>query len=197
MNKLFTYESGFIEVICGPMFAGKTEELLRRIKRLELAGVKYLVFKHKLDGRYSTEEEIVSHCQDKCKCICIKDSSEIEKYLSDEIEVVIIDEAQFFDDGIIKVCDKLADDGYKVIVAGLDRDFKGEPFGPMPFLLAIAEFVTKLTAVCQISKAAATRTQRLINGKPASVDDKVIMVGAKETYQAVSRNCHKVPGKQY
>lgn len=188
-------ECGYIDVICGPMFAGKTEELIRRIRRLEISGEPFLVFKPSIDLRYSPYEEIVSHNLTKSKCICVNSSEEILKY-ADDTKYIIIDEVQFFDKGIIRVCDKLADDGHPVICAGLDLDFKGEPFGSVPELLAIAEHVTKLTAVCNVSKRAASRTQRLINGVPARYDDPVILVGAKESYEARSRKYHVVPGKK-
>jgi thymidine kinase len=195
MVNLQNYESGYIEVICGPMFAGKTEELIRRIKRLEIANEKYLVFKPLIDNRYSTDPELVSHNYTKANCICVSHSSEIEEHIDSSVDVIIIDEAQFFDNDIVKLCDKLADDGKRVIVAGLDRDFKGDPFGPMPSLLAIAEFVTKLTAICSITKHIATRTQRLIDGKPAGYDEPIIKVGAKESYEPRSRSQHIVPKK--
>ncbi|WP_162140253.1 thymidine kinase [Haploplasma axanthum] len=186
---------GYIEVVCGPMFAGKTEELIRRINRLEYAKQKYLIFKPAVDDRYS-ETAIVSHNKNQKQAINIKNSSEIFDYLENDVEVVVIDEAQFFDEGIVKIADKLADKGIRVIVGGLDRDFKGDPFGPMPQLLAIAEFVTKLTAICSVSGMPATRTQRLINGEPAKYDDPIVLIGATESYEPRSRNNHQVPGKE-
>lgn len=190
-----TYQNGFIEVVCGPMFAGKTEELIRRIKRLEFANQSVLVFKPSLDNRYNSKNEIVSHDLSKKPSIIINESSEIFKYIDDSIDAVVIDEAQFFDKGIVSVVEKLADQKIRVICGGLDRDFRGEPFGPMPQLLAIAEFVTKLTAICVVSGEPATRTQRLINGKPAHYNDELILVGASESYEPRSRSCHEVPGK--
>jgi thymidine kinase len=190
-----TYLKGFIEVVCGPMFAGKTEELIRRIKRLEYAKQSVLVFKPKIDNRYDAKQEIVSHNLSKKPSIVVESSDEIYQYLNKDIDAVVIDEAQFFDSGIIKVAEKLADRGVRVIIGGLDRDFRGEPFGPMPELLARAEFVTKLTAICVKSGLPATRTQRIINGKPADFNDPTILVGAQESYEPRARQFHEVPGK--
>lgn len=189
------YQNGFIEVVCGPMFAGKTEELIRRIKRLEYANQKFLVFKPKLDNRYQAKEEIVSHDLSKKASIVIEDSSQIMSHITSDIDAVIIDECQFFDEGIVKIVEKLANMQIRVICGGLDRDFRGEPFGPMPELLAIAEFVTKLSAICVKSGLPATRTQRLIDGKPAHYSDPTILVGARESYEPRARQYHEVPGK--
>lgn len=190
-----SYDGGYIEVVCGPMFAGKTEELIRRIKRLEYAKIKYLVFSPKVDDRY-TDSSITSHNKNKKEAIKISRPEEIYDHLTREIEVVIIDEAQFFSHEIVKVIDNLADEGYRVIVGGLDRDFRGEPFGPMPEILAIAEIVTKLTAICVISGKPATRTQRIINGEPANYNDPLVLIGASESYEPRSRNKHQVSGKK-
>lgn len=189
-----TYKNGFIEVVCGPMFAGKTEELIRRIKRLEYAKQNVLVFKPKIDTRYALEE-IVSHNLSKKPSIIIDKSIEIIKYIQPSTDAVVIDEVQFFDEDIIQITEDLADKGIRVIVGGLDRDFRGEPFGPMPELLARAEFVTKLTAICVMSGLPATRTQRIIDGKPAHYTDPTILVGANESYEPRSRHYHEVPGK--
>lgn len=188
------YKEGWIEVICGCMFAGKTEELIRRIKVLEYAKKKIVVFKPKIDQRYS-ENEVVSHCGSKVNSVVIEHAKEIYQYVDDDVDVIAIDEVQFFDHEIIDVCTYYANRGKRVMAAGLDMDFKGEPFGVMPILITIAEFVTKLTAVCTVCGAPATRTQRLINGKPASVNDPIILVGASESYEARCRHCHKVEGK--
>lgn len=190
-----TYRNGIIEVVCGPMFAGKTEELIRRAKRLKYAKQNYQVFKPIIDTRYSIKPEIVSHSLLTENAILISHSSEILDKLDPRVEAVIIDEAQFLDKGIIKIVDDLADRGIRVIIGGLDRDFKGEPFGPMPELLAIAEFVTKLTAICVKTGMPATRTQRIINGKPANYHDPLIVVGASDSYEPRSRHTHEVPGK--
>ncbi|MFA6377389.1 MAG: thymidine kinase [Acholeplasmataceae bacterium] len=189
-----TYKNGFIEVVCGPMFAGKTEELIRRIKRLEYAKQNVLVFKPKIDTRYAIGE-IVSHNLSKKPSIIIEKSEEILMFIKNDTDAVVVDEVQFFDDGIIEIAEDLADKGIRVIVGGLDRNFRGEPFGPMPELLARAEFVTKLTAICVKSGLPATRTQRIIDGKPAHYDDPTILVGANESYEPRSRHYHEVPGK--
>jgi thymidine kinase len=190
-----TYLKGFIEVVCGPMFAGKTEELIRRIRRLEYAKQHVLVFKPSIDTRYKAVKEIVSHNLSKKPSIVIESSQEIMPYITDAIDAVVIDEAQFFDVGIVEVAETLADKGIRVIVGGLDRDFRGEPFGPMPLLLARAEFVTKLTAICVKSGLPATRTQRMINGAPANYHDQTILVGAQESYEPRARQYHEIPGK--
>lgn len=184
--------NGYIEVVCGPMFAGKTEELIRRIKRLQYANKRFLVFKPSLDNRHS-KTEIVSHDNNRFNTISVNNSQEILKHLTEDIEVVVIDEVQFFDNKIIKVIDNLANRDIRVIVGGLDLDFRGEPFGPMPQILAIAEYVTKLTAICVVSGAAATRTQRLINGKPAKYNEPIVLIGAEESYEPRARKHHKVP----
>jgi thymidine kinase len=188
------FKDGWIEVIAGSMYAGKTEELLRRIRRIEFAKKTCLVFKPRIDNRYS-EDDVVSHNHSHTKSISINNSQEIYKYLDKLPYAVAIDEVQFFDEGIINVCEDLANRGVRVIVAGLDRDFRGEPFGVMPNLLARAEYVTKLNAICQVCGAPASRTQRIINGKPAHYDDPIILVGAKEQYEARCRHCHVVLGK--
>jgi thymidine kinase len=190
-----TYNNGFIEVVCGPMFAGKTEELIRRIKRLEYAKQNVLVFKPAIDNRYSTKPEIVSHNLSKKPSVVVGSSQEIMAYVKEDTHAVVIDEAQFFDENIVEVAEKLADQGIRVIVGGLDTDFRGEPFGAMPALLAKAEFVTKLTAICVKSGLPATRTQRIINGKPAHYHDDTILVGALESYEPRARQYHDVPGK--
>lgn len=185
-------KEGWIEVICGCMFAGKTEELLRRVRRIEYAKKDVIVFKPQIDNRYS-ENEVVSHNNTKTKSINIRKSSDIHNYLKDHLPyAIVIDEIQFLDEGVIDVCNYYADKGVRVICAGLDKDFRGEPFGVMPKLLAIAERVTKLDAICQVCGGIATRTQRIINGKPAYYDDPVILVGAKEQYEARCRHCHIV-----
>ncbi len=189
-----TYKNGFIEVVCGPMFAGKTEELIRRIKRLEYAKQNVLVFKPKIDTRYELEE-IVSHNLSKKPSIIIESSQEILSHIKEDTDAVVIDEVQFLDQNIVAIAEHLADNGIRVIVGGLDSDFRGEPFGPMPNLLARAEFVTKLTAICVKSGLPATRTQRIINGAPANYNDPTILVGANESYEPRSRHYHEVPGK--
>ncbi|QMS85025.1 thymidine kinase [Candidatus Xianfuyuplasma coldseepsis] len=182
---------GWIEVICGPMFAGKTEELLRRVKRLEYAKKNIVVFKPNIDNRYS-EGEVVSHNNNRTKSVNIASASQIFDYIDSETDVVAIDEVQFLDEEAVPICEFLAEKGIRVIVSGLDRDFRGEPFSFMPKLLAIAEYVTKLTAVCVHCGIPATRTQRIVNGKPARYDDPIVMIGAEESYEARCRKCHKV-----
>ena len=186
---------GWIEVICGPMFAGKSEELIRRIKRIEYAKKKVIVFKPLIDNRYS-ENEVVSHNKRKTKCYNLSTSSDVYKYISEDTYAVAFDEVQFMDEGILDVCQELADKGIRVICAGLDNDFRGEPFSIMPQLLCMAEYVTKLTAICNVCGSNATRTQRIVNGIPASYDDPIIIVGASEAYDPRCRHCHEVRGKQ-
>lgn len=188
------YQDGWLEVISGCMFAGKTEELIRRVKVLELAKKEVMVFKPAIDDRYS-KSKIVSHAGSSVESYIVDSSSEILEMIKPSTQVVAIDETQFFDDDICVVCDKLANKGIRVICAGLDTDFRGEPFGPMGRLLAMAEFVTKLTAVCMKCGSPATRTQRIINGVPASYNDKTILVGAAENYEARCRQCHEVRDK--
>ena len=185
------YREGWLEVICGCMFAGKTEELIRRINVLSYAKMKIIVFKPRIDDRYSAIE-IVSHSGIKVPCLVINKAAEILKEIKADTQVVVIDEVQFFDADIVDICEYLADKGIRVIVAGLDKDFRGEPFGVMPQLLTSAEFVTKLTAVCTKCGAPATRTQRLVNGKPASFNDSIVLVGAVEHYEPRCRHCHEV-----
>ena len=184
-------QNGQIEVICGPMFAGKTEELIRRANRLDYAKKKYLVFKPTIDDRYSATE-IVSHSNYRKNSICIKHSSEILDYITDDIKAVVVDEAQFFDIDIVNVCEWLANRGLRVICGGLDCDFKGSPFPVMAQLLARAEFVTKLTAIFNVCCEPATKTQRIIDGQPAYEDDPIVLVGAKEAYEPRCRKCHMV-----
>jgi thymidine kinase len=186
-----TNKTGYIEVICGPMFAGKTEELIRRITRMDYAKRQYVVFKPRIDNRYSTSE-ISSHNLRKITAINIDKASDVYKYIDDSTQAVVIDEVQFFDETMLDVCNDLAGRGLRVICAGLDLDFKGEPFGIMPKLLAYAEKVTKLTAICLCCGEEATRTQRIIDGHAAYADDPIVLVGAKESYEARCRKCHVV-----
>lgn len=187
-------KDGWIEVICGSMYAGKTEELLRRIRRIDYAKKTILVFKPKLDNRYS-ESEVVSHNNERVKSINISSPKDIMKYIDPLPYAIAIDEVQFLGKETVAICEELANRGIRVILAGLDKDFRGEPFGIMPELLARAEYVTKLNAICQVCGAPATRTQRMINGKPAKYSDPIILVGAKEHYEARCRHCHVVDGK--
>lgn len=187
------YPAGFIEVICGCMFAGKTEELIRRIKTLQYGRKKVKVFKPRIDNRYAIDE-IASHSGYKVSCICIDDANDILKYLEEDDDVICVDEVQFLSKDIVSISDALANKGIRVILAGLDRDFRGEPFGSMPDLLIRAEFVTKLSAVCNKCGNPATRTQRMINGEPANYHDPIILVGATESYEPRCRHCHELIG---
>ncbi|MGV3463821.1 MAG: thymidine kinase [Heyndrickxia sp.] len=189
---ILNHHSGWIEVICGSMFSGKSEELIRRIRRAQFAKQEILVFKPKIDNRYS-DESVVSHNGTSVIAHPIEMAKDIYNFIHDKVDVIAIDEAQFFDQEIIEVVQALANKGYRVILAGLDQDFRGEPFGPMPQLLSIAEQVTKLQAVCTICGSPASRTQRLINGNPACYEDPVILVGASEAYEARCRHHHEVP----
>ena len=188
------YRPGWIEVITGCMFAGKTEELIRRIHVLGFAKKKILVFKPKIDNRYSNTK-VVSHAGASHECRLISKAIEILDYVTEETDVIAIDEVQFFDNQMIEICNHLAKQGKRVMVAGLDMDFRGEPFGIMPNLITEAEFVTKLTAVCVKCGAPATRTQRMVNGSPASYNDPIVLVGAAESYEARCRHCHDVSYK--
>ncbi len=187
--------TGWIEVICGSMFSGKSEELIRRVRRAEIAKQKVQVFKPIIDVRYGVQS-VASHSGAFWDATPAKDVQEIVSLLDPDTTVVAIDEVQFFDWTVADLCSALADRGVRVIVAGLDQDFRGEPFGPMPLLMAQAEIVNKLQAICVICGAPASRTQRLINGQPASYHDPVILVGASEVYEARCRRCHRVPGKE-
>lgn len=184
--------SGSIEVVCGSMFSGKTEELIRRIKRAQIARKQVQVFKPLIDTRYSLKE-VASHDGVRAQAFPVATSAEIADLVRVETHVVAIDEVQFFDHGVIALCERLAADGKRVIVAGLDQDFRGEPFGPLPELMAKAEAVDKLHAICVVCGHAASRTQRLIDGRPASYHDPVILVGALEAYEARCRQHHEVP----
>ncbi|WP_461207577.1 thymidine kinase [Clostridium sp. DL1XJH146] len=188
-------DHGWIEVIVGPMYSGKSEELIRRITRANIARQKVQVFKPAIDNRYS-KCDVVSHSGDKCDAFPVKDSSNVLELIDNDTDVVAFDEVQFFDDGIIDIIRKLSDNGKRVICAGLDMDFRGEPFGPIEKLLAIAEFVDKIQAICMVCGNPATRTQRLINGKPARYDDPIVLIGATEAYEARCRKCHIVPKEE-
>jgi len=174
------------------MFCGKTDELIRRLRRATIARQNVQVFKPAIDIRY-TERKVTSHAGSDYEAIPIKSAGMILDQLEAHTTVVAIDEAQFFDDQIIHVVQTLADRGLRVIVAGLDTDFRGEPFGPMPELIVKAEKVDKLQAICMVCGEAASRTQRLVNGKPARYHDPVVIVGAAEMYEARCRQHHEVP----
>ena len=180
---------GWLEVICGPMFSGKSEEMIRRLRRAEIAGQRVVIFKPKLDDRYDAAD-VVSHAGARMRGVPVSSSREL-RARAHEAEVVGIDEVQFFDDEIVVVALALADAGVRVVAAGLDQDFRRLPFGPMPALLAHAEFVDKLQAVCHRCGGPATTTQRLVDGEPAPYSGETIVVGANEQYEARCRDCHQ------
>ena len=185
--------SGWIEVVCGVMFSGKSEELIRRVRRAIIARKKVQVFKSHLDERYSGIYRVSSHDGRSVEAVPIDTPEQIARLVLPDTQVVAIDEAQFLDASIVELVTMLAKRGARVIVAGTDCDFRGEPFGPMPQLLAIAEVVDKLHAICVICGNPASRNQRLIGGRPARYDSPTIMVGSIEAYEARCRACHSVP----
>lgn len=178
-------ETGWIEVIAGCMFSGKTEELIRRLRRSQIAKQNVKIFKPKIDSRYS-KEAIVSHSEQFLPSILIEDAEEILN-LAAGAQVIGIDEAQFFSNNIVEVANKLADEGKRVIIAGLDQDYRGIPFEPMPQLLAIAEYITKSLAICVVCGNPADKTQR-----KAALSERVV-VGASDLYEARCRKCHYIP----
>lgn len=182
---------GRIEIVCGSMFSGKTEELIRRLRRAQIAKQKVQVFKPAIDTRYHVEK-VTSHNGLAFEAQPVQAVAEILTELAADTTVVAIDEVQFFDTAVVDICEKLADQGKRVICAGLDMDFRGVPFGPMPALVARAEMIDKLHAICVICGEEASRTQRLIDGHPAAYDDPVVLVGAEEVYEARCRSCHAV-----
>lgn len=184
--------SGWVEVICGSMFSGKTEELLRRVRRAAIARQQVQLFKPAIDNRYGVNT-VASHDGLKWEAVVVNAAAEMLQALKPETTVAAVDEIQFFDEDIIVVCSQLAHRGLRVIVAGLDTDFRGEPFGPLPTLMAQAEQVDKLHAICVRCGSEASRTQRLIDGRPAYYEDPVVMIGASEAYEARCRACHEVP----
>ena len=186
------HHTGSIEVVCGSMFSGKTDELIRRLVRATIAKQKVKVFKPALDDRYALEK-VTSHAGAFYEALPVQMAGDIRAKVDRDTTVVAVDEAQFFDEELVLVAQELADRGVRVIIAGLDMDFRGEPFGPMPLLMAKAEKVDKLHAICMVCGDEASRTQRLVNGKPARYDDPVVIVGASELYEARCRQHHKVP----
>lgn len=195
-NTRMRHEAGSIEVICGSMFSGKSEELIRRVRRAIIARQKVAVFKPHIDDRYGIQH-ITSHDGQTVAAIAVASATEIFERANGSSTVVAIDEAQFFDTAIVPVVQRLVDEhNIRVIIAGLDTDFRGEPFGSMPELLCIAEKVNKLHAICVVCGGAASRTQRLVDGAPAAYDDPIIMVGAQESYEARCRFCHQVGNPQ-
>jgi len=189
------HTNGSVEVITGSMFCGKTDELIRRLRRATIAKQKVQVFKPAIDIRYAVEK-VTSHAGAEFDAFPVESSREILDRLDNDVTVVAIDEAQFFDEDVVLVAEELAEKGIRVIVAGLDTDFRAEPFGPMPALMAKAESVRKLRAICMVCAGEASRTQRLVNGEPARYDDPVVIVGADELYEARCRKHHEVPRGQ-
>ena len=180
---------GWLEVICGPMFSGKSEELIRRLRRVEIAGQRVLIVKPSVDDRFDVSH-IVSHAGAKMRAVAVENAADALGR-SDGYDAIGIDEAQFFDDEIVDVVRTLVARGRRVVVAGLDRDFRGEPFGAMPLLLCMAEFVDKLQAVCHACGGTATRTQRLLDGMPAPFDGETIQIGALDSYEARCGACYR------
>lgn len=185
---------GRIEIITGVMFSGKTDELMRRVRRAVIARRNVQLFKSHLDQRYGGIEVVSSHDGHALKGVPVSSSRQIAERMRSETSVVAVDEVQFLDDGIVRVSTALADRGIRVILAGTDTDFRGRPFGPMATLMAVAEQVDKLTAICVSCGRLATRNQRLVDGQPAAADSPVVMVGGLESYEARCRACHEVPG---
>ena len=183
---------GGVEVITGSMFSGKTDELIRRLRRARIARQTIQVFKPIIDTRFQLEK-VTSHAGTEFEATPVRSAAEIVQLLQSDTTVVAIDEAQFFDSGRRQVVQEIANREVRVLVAGLDTDFRGEPFGPMPELMALAERVDKLHAICMVCGDEASRTQRLIDGRPARFDDPVVVVGASEMYEARCRTHHDVP----
>jgi thymidine kinase len=186
-------QDGWIEVISGVMFSGKSEELLRRVRRAMIARRRVQVFKSQLDDRYGGVFRISSHDGSQIEAHPVSTSMQVAEQVRPDTQVEAIDEAQFLDEGVVRVANDLADRRMRVIIAGTDMDFRGEPFGPMPQLMAIAEKVDKLHAICVVCGDLATRNQRLIDGRPAPAEGPTIQVGGSETYEARCRKCHQVP----
>lgn len=184
---------GWIEVITGVMFSGKSEELLRRLRRALIAGKRVQVFKSSLDDRYRGVDQLSTHEGSHVEAIPVASGLDLARLVHPRTQVIGIDEAQFLDDSVVDVASALADRGARVIVAGTDMDFRGEPFGPMPRLLAIAEGIDKLHAICVVCGSPATRNQRLVDGEPATMDAPTIQVGGADSYEARCRRCHDVP----
>jgi thymidine kinase len=189
------HRAGRVELICGSMFSGKTEELIRRLRRAQIAQQYVQVFKHAIDQRYDVTK-VASHSGVDLEAIPVASADKILPLLRPAVTVIGIDEVQFFDSAIVPLIDVLAARGLRVILAGLDQDFRGEPFGVMPQLMCKAEYVDKLHAICVVCGEEACRTQRLVNGVPAYYDDPIIMVGASEAYEPRCREHHAVPQRQ-
>lgn len=190
----YEFGGGWLEVIAGPMFSGKSEEMIRRVTRALIARQPVQVFKPGIDDRYDSVA-VASHNGRKLDAVAIADVADLRTRIESKTQVVAIDEGQFLGGDLVELAGDLAEGGKRVLIAGLDLDFRGEPFGPMPELLARAEMVEKLTAICRCGRFA-TRTQRLIQGRPAHFDDPVILVGAAESYEPRCRECHVVPREE-
>jgi thymidine kinase len=195
MSGPFHQTGGWIEVVAGVMFSGKSEELIRRVRRAMIAKKKVQVFKSHLDARYAGLYKVSSHDGRTVEAIPADSAAQIAQQINPQANVIAIDEAQFLDDGIVDLVNSLAARGRRVILAGTDTDFRGEPFGPMPELMAIAEVVDKLHAICVLCGGPASRNQRLIGGKPAPYNSPQVMVGGTEAYEARCRMCHEVPAQ--
>ena len=185
--------AGSIEVVAGVMFSGKSEELIRRVRRAIIARRTVQVFKSHLDARYAGLYSVTSHDGGEVDAAPVDSAAEILRLVRPDTSTVAIDEAQFLDHGVVEVAAVLAGRGARVILAGTDTDFRGEPFGPMGALMCVAEEVTKLRAICVICGDLACRNQRLVDGRPARYDSPTIMVGGRESYEARCRHCHQVP----
>ena len=186
-------DHGWIEVVTGVMFSGKSEELIRRVRRALIAKKRVQVFKSALDDRYAGVQRISTHDGAGVEAVPVRSSLEVAQLVHPSVQVVAVDEVQFLDEGICDVVSALADRGARVLLAGTDMDFRGEPFGPIPRLLTIAETVDKLHAICVVCGSPATRNQRLVDGLPAPYESPTIQVGGAESYEARCRRCHQVP----
>ncbi|MGL4989178.1 MAG: thymidine kinase [Cetobacterium sp.] len=198
MHLLLTEGMGWIEVVTGSMFSGKSEELIRRMRRSKYANQKIVVFKHSSDTRYD-DTKVASHSHAFIEAVPASTVEDMRKIIETEykdVRVVGIDEVQFFGEEVADFCEELANNGKRVVVAGLDQDFRGEPFKPMDRLMARAEYVDKFNAICACCGNPASRTQRLVDGEPAYSDDPIVMVGASESYEARCRRCHIVKKRE-
>ncbi|MGL4980669.1 MAG: thymidine kinase [Cetobacterium sp.] len=194
MRLFYNEHMGWIEVVTGSMFSGKSEELIKRLRRVKYGKQSLVVFKHSSDKRYD-DVKLASHSQNFIEAIPANSVEEMYRTVKEkhpDVEVIGIDEVQFFGPDVVEFCEVMANEGKRVIVAGLDQDFRGEPFKPMDELLAKAEFVDKFNAICMVCGSPASKTQRLVNGEPAFYDDPIIMVGASEAYEARCRKHHIV-----
>ena len=191
MIRIPPQRGGWLEVICGPMFSGKSEEMIRRLRRAEIAGQRVVILKPRIDERYDATD-VVSHAGARMRAVPVASVAEVRQRTTG-FDVVGIDEVQFFETSVVHAALELAEAGVRVVVAGLDQDFRREPFGPMPELLSHAEFVDKLQAVCHRCGGPATTTQRLLDGRPAPYSGETVLVGAAEQYEARCRGCHE-PG---